>query len=93
MEGPEKLYSQKLACPECGSSVPQLEPRSFSFNSPFGACPTCTGLGMRWKWDPEKLIVDPSKPILDGALGIGAALMAGGWGVLFVASGGIDRGV
>ena len=72
VEGPEKLYSQKLACPECGSSVPQLEPRSFSFNSPFGACPTCTGLGMRWKWDPAKLIADPSKPLLDGALGIGA---------------------
>src|SRR6202451_1355929 len=65
VEGPERLYSQKLGCPECGSSVPQLEPRSFSFNSPYGACATCTGLGVRWKWDPEKLIVDPSKPILD----------------------------
>lgn len=73
VEGPEKLYSQKLACPECGSSVPQLEPRSFSFNSPFGACETCTGLGSRWLWDPAKLIVDPSKPLLDGALGIGGS--------------------
>ena len=62
-----------LACPECGSSVPQLEPRSFSFNSPFGACETCTGLGSRWLWDPVKLIVDPSKPLLDGALGIGGS--------------------
>ena len=51
--------------------MPQLEPRSFSFNSPFGACETCTGLGSRWLWDPVKLIVDPSKPMLDGALGIG----------------------
>src|SRR5208283_4977044 len=69
--GKEHVFSERLACPDCGLSVPQLEPRSFSFNSPFGACPTCTGLGMRWKWDPEKLIVDPTKPILDGALGIG----------------------
>ncbi len=73
VDGPERLYSQKLACPECGSSVPQLEPRSFSFNSPFGACETCTGLGSRWSWDPAKVIVDPSKPMLDGALGIGGS--------------------
>jgi excinuclease ABC subunit A len=73
VDGPERLYSQKLACPECGSSVPQLEPRSFSFNSPFGACETCTGLGSRWNWDPSKVIVDPSKPLLDGALGIGGS--------------------
>ena len=73
VDGPERLYSQKLACPECGASVPQLEPRSFSFNSPFGACETCTGLGSRWSWDPAKVIVDPSKPLLDGALGIGGS--------------------
>ena len=73
VDGPERLYSQKLACPECGRSVPQLEPRSFSFNSPFGACETCTGLGSRWSWDPAKVIVDPSKPMLDGALGIGGS--------------------
>jgi excinuclease ABC subunit A len=73
VDGPERLYSQKLACPECGGSVPQLEPRSFSFNSPFGACETCTGLGSRWSWDPSKVIVDPSKPMLDGALGIGGS--------------------
>jgi len=73
VDGPERLYSQKLACPECGGSVPQLEPRSFSFNSPFGACETCTGLGSRWSWDPAKVIADPSKPLLDGALGIGGS--------------------
>ena len=72
VEGPERLYSEKLACPQCGTSVPQLEPRSFSFNSPFGACETCTGLGSRWGWDPMKVIVDPSRPLLDGAMGIGA---------------------
>ena len=43
VDGEERMYSQKLACPECGASVPQLEPRSFSFNSPYGACEACTG--------------------------------------------------
>jgi excinuclease ABC subunit A len=67
----ERLYSQKLACPDCGASVPQLEPRSFSFNSPFGACETCHGLGSKWNFDPVKMIVDPSRPLLDGGLGPG----------------------
>ena len=69
--GAEKLFSQKLACPDCGASIPQLEPRSFSFNSPFGACETCAGLGSRWSFDPVKVIVDPSRPLLDGGLGPG----------------------
>jgi excinuclease ABC subunit A len=73
VNGEEKLYSQKFACPNCGSSVPQLEPRSFSFNSPFGACETCNGLGNTWSFDPVKVMVDPSKPLLDGALGPGAS--------------------
>jgi len=72
VNGPEHMYSLKLACPECGTSVPQLEPRSFSFNSPYGACPTCHGLGSRWSFDPAKIIVDPSKPLFDGGLGPGA---------------------
>ena len=72
VNGEEKLYSQKLACPNCGASVPQLEPRSFSFNSPFGACETCNGLGSTWSFDPAKIIVDASKPLLDGGLGPGA---------------------
>jgi len=71
VNGPERLYSSKLACPDCGSSVPQLEPRSFSFNSPFGACETCNGLGNRWTFDPVKVIVDPSRPLMDGGLGPG----------------------
>jgi excinuclease ABC subunit A len=70
-EQSEKLYSQKLACPDCGANVPQLEPRSFSFNSPFGACETCHGLGSKWSFDPVKMIVDPSRPLLDGGLGPG----------------------
>jgi len=73
VNGPEKLYSQKLACPDCGASVPQLEPRSFSFNSPFGACETCSGLGSKWNFDPAKIIVDPSRPLLDGGLGPGGS--------------------
>src|SRR5947209_5115593 len=73
VNGPERLYSQKLACPNCGASVPQLEPRSFSFNSPFGACETCNGLGSKWSFDPAKVIVDASKPLLDGGLGPGAS--------------------
>ena len=73
MNGAERLYSQKLACPDCGASVPQLEPRSFSFNSPFGACETCTGLGSRWSFDPAKVIVDPSRPLLDGGIGPGGS--------------------
>jgi excinuclease ABC subunit A len=68
VNGEERLYSQKLACPDCGTSVPVLEPRSFSFNSPYGACETCTGLGHKWAFDPAKLVVDFSKPLLDGAL-------------------------
>src|SRR5271169_7164171 len=73
VNGEEKLYSQKLACPNCGSSVPQLEPRSFSFNSPFGACETCNGLGNRWSFDPVKVIVDPSRPLLEGGIGPGGS--------------------
>ncbi|MBI4877644.1 MAG: excinuclease ABC subunit UvrA, partial [Acidobacteria bacterium] len=68
VNGPERLYSRKLACPDCGTAVPQLEPRSFSFNSPYGACETCHGLGSRWSFDPVRLVVDPSKPLLDGGL-------------------------
>src|SRR6266849_2963442 len=73
VNGEERLYSQKLACPDCGANVPQLEPRSFSFNSPFGACETCNGLGNKWSFDPAKIIVDPSKPMLDGGLGPGGS--------------------
>ncbi len=76
VNGEERLYSQKLACTECGASVPQLEPRSFSFNSPYGACEDCHGLGSQWSFDPAKVIVDPSKPLLDGGLGPGAGSWA-----------------
>jgi len=77
VNGEERLYSQKLACMECGASVPQLEPRSFSFNSPYGACEECHGLGSKWTFDPAKVIVEPGKALFDGGLGPGA----GSWGM------------
>ncbi|MGA9352190.1 MAG: excinuclease ABC subunit A, partial [Terriglobales bacterium] len=73
VNGEETLYSSMLACPDCGINVPQLEPRSFSFNSAYGACPECHGLGSRFDFDPAKIIVDWSKPVLDGGLGPGSA--------------------
>jgi excinuclease ABC subunit A len=73
VNGEETLYSEKLACPDCGISVPQMEPRSFSFNSLYGACPECHGLGSKYDFDPAKVINDWSKPLLDGGLGPGSA--------------------
>jgi excinuclease ABC subunit A len=63
----ELLFSQKLACPECGFSIEDLAPRMFSFNSPFGACPECDGLGVKMIVDPELLVPDPSLTIEEGA--------------------------
>src|ERR1700737_4994061 len=71
--GEEQLYSARLACPDCGISVPQLEPRSFSFNSSYGACSECHGLGSRYEFDPARVIADWSKPLLEGGLGPGSA--------------------
>ena len=59
----EMLFSQNLACPECGISMEELAPRSFSFNSPFGACPTCAGLGVLQKIDPDLIVPDWSKSL------------------------------
>lgn len=68
----ETLYSSSMACPDCGINVPKLEPRSFSFNSTYGACTECNGLGSIYDFDPAKTIADWSKPLLDGGLGPGA---------------------
>ncbi|GGA58718.1 UvrABC system protein A [Edaphobacter acidisoli] len=68
----ETLYSSSMACPDCGINVPRLEPRSFSFNSTYGACPNCHGLGSIYDFDPAKTITDWSKPLLDGAMGPGS---------------------
>ncbi|HXN63941.1 MAG TPA: excinuclease ABC subunit UvrA [Candidatus Acidoferrales bacterium] len=72
VSGEERTYSEKLACPDCGISVPQLEPRSFSFNSPYGACPACNGLGSKYEMDPAKVVVDWSRPLFEGGLGPGS---------------------
>jgi excinuclease ABC subunit A len=72
-EKEEQLFSSSMACPDCGLDVPKLEPRSFSFNSTFGACPECHGLGSLYDFDPAKVIMDWSKPLLDGGLGPGSA--------------------
>jgi len=71
--GKEHVFSEKLACPDCGISVPQLEPRSFSFNSPYGACPACNGLGSKYDFDPAKIITDWSRPLFEGGVGPGSA--------------------
>jgi len=66
--GEETLHSEDYACAECNVSMPTLEPRSFSFNSPFGACPTCDGIGVHREFDPEKIVEDPDAPIAHGAV-------------------------
>ncbi|MGZ4333118.1 MAG: excinuclease ABC subunit UvrA [Gaiellaceae bacterium] len=66
--GETTTYSQNFACPEHGMSLPELQPRIFSFNSPHGACPRCTGLGAQQEIDPDLLVPDPSLSIDDGAL-------------------------
>ncbi len=71
--GDEQLFSSSMACPDCGLDVPKLEPRSFSFNSTFGACPNCHGLGSLYDFVPAKVITDWSKPLLDGGLGPGSS--------------------
>src|SRR5882757_5963669 len=70
--GTEQVYSEKMACSECGVSVPHLEPRSFSFNSPYGACPACNGLGSKYDFDPSKVVVDWTRPLFEGGLGPGS---------------------
>jgi excinuclease ABC subunit A len=62
------VFSQSLACPDCGISFPELEPRLFSFNNPLGACPSCNGLGVNMELEPELIIPDPRKSISDGAI-------------------------
>ncbi len=71
--GKDYVFSEKLACPDCGISVPQLEPRSFSFNSPYGACPACNGLGSKYDFDPARVVVDWTRPLFDGGLGPGSS--------------------
>ncbi|MCD6532292.1 excinuclease ABC subunit UvrA, partial [bacterium] len=66
--GEERLFSEKMSCPRCGTSLEELTPRMFSFNSPYGACPTCGGLGYQMKIDPELVVADPNLSLKDGAI-------------------------
>ena len=70
VDGEEMLFSQNYACPDCGISIGELEPRLFSFNNPYGACPACTGLGMLHKIDPAMIIPDMSLSLNQGAISI-----------------------
>ncbi len=69
-DGPEEVLSANYACPDCGTSLTEITPRLFSFNSPYGACTACSGLGTILKADPERLVVAPEKSIADGAIAI-----------------------
>jgi len=64
----ERTFSEHYSCPECGFSMPELEPRVFSFNSPYGACPDCSGLGTKTEFDIDLVIPNRSKPLRDGAI-------------------------
>jgi len=69
------LFSQNYACPDCGISIEEIEPRQFSFNSPFGACPRCAGIGTLLEIDPKLVVPDPKKSLREGAI------KATGWGI------------
>src|SRR5215467_13607982 len=67
-EGGDRLFSRRLACVDCGLSMPEMTPRAFSFNSPHGACPDCQGLGAMVDFDPARVVPDESKSLADGAI-------------------------
>ncbi len=68
LEGGDRLFSRRLACPSCGISIPEMTPRAFSFNSPHGACPECQGLGEVFDVDPARVVPDESRSLADGAV-------------------------
>ena len=70
INGERQNYSDSFACPDCGISIDEIEPRSFSFNNPFGACPVCNGIGFKMEFDPELLIPDESISIAEGAIAV-----------------------
>ena len=76
--GKEMLFSQNYACPDCNISFEELTPRMFSFNNPFGACPTCTGIGYLLKMDEDLIIPDKNKTLYDGVKAFGASVMKKG---------------
>ncbi len=82
VDGELLQFSQNFACPDCGISISEIEPRSFSFNNPFGACPECAGIGYKMEFDPTLMIPDPSKSIQDGAIAVSgwaSCMKEGSW--------------
>lgn len=67
-QGKEYVFSELFSCPYCGINLPEITPRIFSFNSPYGACPNCSGLGFKMEFDPDLIVPDKNKSILEGAL-------------------------
>ncbi|MEE8815516.1 MAG: excinuclease ABC subunit UvrA [Lachnospiraceae bacterium] len=83
VDGELLQFSENFACPDCGISIPEIEPRSFSFNNPFGACPECAGLGYRMEFDPDLIVPDKTLSINGGAISIigwQSAGKEGSWG-------------
>ena len=76
IDGVETLYSTNYACPDCNITMPELTPRMFSFNSPFGACPECFGLGVKHEVDPKLVVRDESLTLREGAIKVG------GWNIM-----------
>jgi excinuclease ABC subunit A len=70
VDGEERLYSERMACIDCGISISAIEPRTFSFNSVYGACGICNGLGMKYDFDPSRIVIDRTKPLLQGGLSV-----------------------
>ena len=82
VDGELLQFSQNFACPDCGISISEIEPRSFSFNNPFGACPGCAGIGYKMEFDPALMIPDQSKSIQDGAIAVSgwaSCMKEGSW--------------
>ncbi|MBR7110654.1 MAG: excinuclease ABC subunit UvrA [Clostridia bacterium] len=77
VNGEEELFSTLYSCPDCGVNIEELEPRLFSFNSPFGACPDCNGLGFKEEIDVDKVVKDKTKSIIEGAFNVGGWNMEG----------------
>ncbi|MBQ9267219.1 MAG: excinuclease ABC subunit UvrA [Clostridia bacterium] len=92
--GEELLFSQNYACPDCNISIEELTPRMFSFNNPYGACPTCSGLGTLLKMDPDLIMSDRTKTLLNGGIkGMGWSQAKDSMGLMYIRSLGKHYGV
>jgi excinuclease ABC subunit A len=78
----ERVFSERFACTDCQISISEIEPRLFSFNSPFGACPTCSGLGFKLEIDPDRVVPNPDQSLMDGALATQSNTDSWTWSIL-----------